>query len=166
MQESLLPSCGGCRQPSWLWLTCQSSVSHTCYPQPRASSRCLLQQLLAGVPSLCQLRVGSCPLCSPCPVEAGPLPSPAALPVCVPGCPAAPSAAACLGLPCSFSHNPRALQVVPVIPLELQPYENSDNYCVIKETLLADEAAGRRWIALPVFPQLAERGWRVAAVTA
>lgn len=30
-------------------------------------------------------------------------------------------------------------------PAELQPYENSDHYCVIKERFLAEEEAGRRW---------------------
>ncbi|XP_075302977.1 uncharacterized protein LOC104336836 [Opisthocomus hoazin] len=33
---------------------------------------------------------------------------------------------------------------------ELQPYENLDNYCVIRETRLAQEDAGERWSALPV----------------
>ena len=51
-----------------------------------------------------------------------------------------------------------------VVPPELQPYENLDNYCVIKETFLAEEDAGRTWSALPVFPDVAETGWRVAAV--
>lgn len=54
LQESLLPSWGGCSQPSWLWLTCQRGASHACYAQPRASSGCLFQQLLAGVPPWCQ----------------------------------------------------------------------------------------------------------------
>lgn len=57
------------------------------------------------------------------------------------------SSPAALGPSGSFCH----------VPAELQPYENLDNYCVIKETLLGEEDAGRKWSAKPVPMQGLER---------
>lgn len=84
-------------------------------------------------------------------------------------CPRVPCSPQCCCLPGS------ALRLLPRLPRpsgcfccvvcpELRPYENSDNYCVIKGTFLAEEDAGRTRSALPVFPDVAESGWRAAAL--